>query len=64
MVDLSSWNNLIVLFLAPIYICIVFYSISYGFCKGIYYWKKDFKVFQGMLDGLDEEVMENASEHN
>lgn len=68
MVDLSNWNNLIVLFLAPIYLCAIFYSISYGFCKGSYYWRKDFEVFQSMLDELEEaeeqEVMEQESKDN
>lgn len=68
MVDLSNWNNLIVFFLAPIYLCAIFYSISYGFFKGAYYWYKDFEVFQSMLHDLDvaeeQEVVENESKDN
>lgn len=68
MVDLSNWNNLIALFLAPIYLCVIFYSISYGFYKGKCFWKKDFEVFQSMLDDLEiveeQEVVEHESKDN
>jgi hypothetical protein len=60
MFEYLTFTNAIILFLVPGYICICAYAASYGFCKGVYYWRRDFEYFVDFMEnnGIPESDVE------
>ena len=51
-------TNTIIVFLIPIYLCILAYCIGYGFYRGYFYWQRDFQFFLKMMANEENESQE------
>jgi len=59
----NFWLVCLILFLLPLYLCILAYSISYGFYKGVNFWKCDYWFFlDTMKKCKEEESIEDFSD--